>query len=230
MARIDCFSCRLALGVTVTKNEYLENQRGKTYSEIVADQPTTPMVGSIRGPNLRNVVAILASGLQFRLDNSTPNEIVTALQTAFKYLSLPDYAINLALPENQQLLSLAVNAGLVTTQERDQFFALATYNALTFEITRSDCIEYFGPDWTLVSETDTKVIRYQLMQAAPEETYVVVQAQDIRPDNTLSDWYHATSLHGICAARDYLIPVPHNGFPRRFRLRGEYSLNSTVLV
>lgn len=79
----------------MTKSEYLESQRGKTYSVVVAEQPMETVVGSIRGNNLRDVVAILAAGLQYRLDTMTlPAEaepLRAALLTAFKYMTLPDY-------------------------------------------------------------------------------------------------------------------------------------------
>lgn len=213
----------------MTKSEYLESQRGKTYSTIVADQPMGSVVGSIRGENLRDVVAILASGLRYRLDTTQlPAEVEplrTALLVAFKYLDLPDYAINLALPANVGMLQSAVSLGLVTQAESDAFFALATYMRPIHNITRQDCADHFGPDWTEITENTAQRLNFQLNSKAPETTSVVVQWQDAS-----GDWYHATAIHGILAARTYQASLPFYGTPRKLRWKCEYMLDATVTV
>lgn len=213
----------------MTKSEYLESQRGKTYSVIVAEQPMEAVVGSIRGDNLRDVVAILAAGLQYRLDTMTlPAEaeaLRTALMTAFKYLALPDYGINLALPENVGLLQAAVAVGLVTQEESDKFFQLASYQRPLHNITRDDCAEYFGTGWNELPETRGQRLTLQLNGRTPEPTHIVVQMQDLS-----GEWEHATALHGIQSAKPYSAPLPYYNQPRKVRWRCEYALNGAVAV
>lgn len=213
----------------MTKSEYLESQRGKTYSVIVAEQPLETVIGSIRGDNLRDVVAILAAGLQYRLDTMTlPTEaepLRTALLTAFKYMTLPDYGINLSMPENAGMLQAAVSVGLVTQAESDKFFQLASYQRPLHNITREDCAEYFGAGWIELPETDGQRLTLQLNTRTPEVTHILVQMQDLS-----GEWEHATALHGIQSAKPYSAPLPHYGQARKVRWKCEYSLDGVVAV
>jgi len=213
----------------MNKTEYLESQRGKTYSVIVADQPLETVVGSIRGDNLRDVVAILAAGLQYRLDTmylpAEAEPLRTALLTAFKYMTLPDYGINLSMPENAGMLQSAVAVGLVTQAESDKFFELASCQRPLYSITREDCAEHFGAGWNELPETDGRTLTLQLNSRTPEATHIVVQMQDLS-----DEWEHATALHGIQSAKPYSAQLPYYGQPRKVRWRCEYKLNGVVSV
>lgn len=214
----------------MSKDVYLNSQRGKSYTAIVREQPMVDAVGSIRGDNLRNVVAILAAGLQFRLDNAPSSPLRTALLTAFKYLTLTDYAINLSLQENVQLLQNAVTAGLVTADEYAQFIALATYQKPELHVTRDDCIRFYGGNiWNVLDATDTRKLRFRLNTLPPEPTVIIFEAQDCRADGSKSDWYYATALH-VDVSRDYCFDIPHNGYARSIRWRCEYPLNAIIGV
>lgn len=226
MARNDCvFSC-LALGVGVNKTEYLASRKGELHSVIIATQPMINVIGSIRGADLRNVVAILASGLQHRLDNAPDSELRTALLTAFKYLGLPDYAINLSIPENQALLAMSVAAGLVSEHERAQLFALATYQKPEYDITSAD----FMGEWHELPATSETLVKVRLKTKAPEQTHLSFEICDQYHDGTRSDWYHATALYGVELARIYTAHLPINGYPRKVRWRCEYDLEIEVSV
>lgn len=209
----------------MTKAEYLESQRGKTYTEIIEAQPVETVIGSIRGANLRDVVAILAAGLQYRLDTTAlPTDaepLRTALLTAFKYMTLPDYGINLAMADNVGMLRAAVSVGLVTPDESARFFELASYARPRFNITREDCAAYFGAGWIVTEPTDARQFVITLQDSPPEVTYIVVQWQDPR-----GNWFHATGLHGVQAAIEYSAPIPYHGQPRRLRWFCEYALNA----
>lgn len=213
----------------MAKQQYLESQRGKTYTQIIAEQPMETVVGSIRGDNLRDVVAILAAGLQYRLDTmQLPPEVEplrTALLTAFKYMTLPDYGINLALPENVGLLQAAVAVGLVTQAESDKFFQLASYQRSLLNVTREDCAEYFGTGWVELPETDGRTFTLQLNRRTTEVTHIVVQMQDLS-----GKWEHATALHGIQSCKPYRAELPYHGQPRLIRWRCEYQLDGVVSV
>lgn len=213
----------------MTKSEYLESQRGKTYTQIIAEQPMETVIGSIRGDNLRDVVAILAAGLQYRLDTMTlPAEaepLRTALLTAFKYMTLPDYGINLSMPENAGMLQAAVAVGLVTQDESDKFFQLASYQRPLHSITREDCAEYFGTGWNELPATDARFLTLQLNARTPEVTHILVQMQDLS-----GVWEHATALHGIQSCKPYKAELPYHGQPRAVRWRCEYALAGSVAV
>lgn len=219
----------------MTREEYLESQRGKTYTEILAEQPLEGAIGSIRGENLRDVVAVLAGGLQHRLDNmSLPTDyepLRTALLVAFKYLTIQDYAINLSLEENATMLQMAVAVGLVTQAESNKFFELATYTMPKFNITRQECADYFNPDmldgeWHVIEPTHSRTFTIQLNEALPEPSSVTVQMQEVY-EGWESDWVHATGL-SIQARSVYRRDTPYNGVARRIRWKCEYRINGAV--
>jgi len=203
----------------MNKTEYIESRNGELHSVIIATQPTESVIGSIRGDNLRNVVAILAGGLQYRLDNAEDSPLRTALLTAFKYLTLQDYSINLALPENAGMLRLANSHGLVSDDELAQFFALATYERPLYNITADD----FVGEWVEIPPTDSRSITFTLNKKAPEQTYILIQWQD-----KAGDWYHATALHGVEAVKSYTAALPYDGEPRALRWRCAYALDVVV--
>lgn len=207
----------------MSKAEYLESQRGKTYSVIVAEQPMQSVVGSIRGANLRDVVSVLAGGLQYRLDNAPDSPLRTALLVAFNHLALPDYAINLALLGNVGMLQAAVADGLVNQAESDRFFELATYQRPLHNITREDCADYFGNVWHELDATECRVLSLFLNSRTPEVTHIVVQMQDLS-----GAWEHATALHGIQSVRPYTAVLPYYGEARKLRWRCEYVLDGLV--
>lgn len=213
----------------MNKSEYLESQRGKTYTQIIAEQPMETVVGSIRGDNLRDVVAILAAGLQYRLDTmALPAEVEplrTALLTAFKYMTLPDYGINLSMPENAGMLQAAVAVGLVTQGESDKFFQLASYQRPLHSITREDCADYFGTGWVELPATDARFLTLQLNARTPEVTHILVQMQDLS-----GEWEHATALHGVQSCKPYRAELPYHGQARAVRWCCEYQLDGTVSV
>lgn len=211
----------------MTKTEYINSQLqlGKTHSQIIEGQPNEKVIGSIRGDNLRNVVAILASGLQYRLDKAEDSELKTALLTAFRYMSLPNYAINLALTENQNMLSHAVATGLVTESEQNALYQLASYERPLYNITSED----FSGEWHELPETMSIWFILKLATKAPEMTHIVIQAKDNYGDSE-SDWYHCTALHGIELAREYKAALPSNGYYHKLRWKCEYNLDCVVSV
>lgn len=216
----------------MTREEYLESQRGKTYTEILAEQPLEGAIGSIRGENLRDVVAVLAGGLQHRLDNmSLPTDyepLRTALLVAFKYLTIQDYAINLSLEENVTMLQMAVAVGLVTQAESNKFFELATYTFPKFNLTRQDCAEYFNPGWHYIDSTHNRAFTVEVTEPLPESATIVVQYQEVY-DGWQSDWKNATSLI-VHQQGKYRADTPYNGYERRFQWRCEYTITGSVAV
>lgn len=84
--------------------------------------------------------------------------------------------------------------------------------------------------WHELPVTDARTFVVRLSTAAPEQTHIVIQMQDQYGDGSNSDWYHATALHGLTAAREWAAMLPHNGYPRKLRWKCEYQLSSIVSV
>lgn len=84
--------------------------------------------------------------------------------------------------------------------------------------------------WHELDVTDGRTLLVRLRAAAPEQTYIVVQAQDQYGNGTVSDWYHATAVHGLSVVREHPAPLPHNGYPRKLRWSCEYLLDVAVSV
>lgn len=208
----------------MTKNEYIQSRLGELHSVIIATQPTTSVIGSIRGDNLRNIVSILAAGLQDRLDNAPASEIKTALVTAFKYLSLPDYAINLSVPGNMAMLDIAHSLSIITTAERAELIRLATYEVPVYDIRKED----FYNEWYELPATSAPTLTLRLTEKPPETTHILFHMQDQYDDNTSSDWYYATALHNVSIVKEYKIPVPFNGHPRKIKWCCDYQLKCKI--
>lgn len=207
----------------MTREEYLESQRGQPYGTIIANQPTLPTVGSIRGENLRDVVAILAGGLQYRLDTASSGPVRTALLTAFKYLSLPDYAINLSLPENAALLAQAVADGLVTQDESDRFFYLATYDKSLHGITRQDCVAYFGAVISAPASIGySSQIRVETSSDTPDQSPLRVEVSE-----NGQTWQYAATIH-ISKAGVYYADIRPSRRQREARYISEYQINAVL--
>lgn len=207
---------------------------GYTYQEILEliKSKSVPTIGSIRGADLRDVVSILASGLQHRLNTATiPEEaepLRTALLTGFKFMTIPDYAFNLASPEVSGMLQMATAVGLVTNDEYNKFVNLATYQKPAFpDVTLRDIIEYKEPalisdKWIEIPETDHRRFYIRLRQALPETINVVIQARDQYHDGFESEWYHCTTLRDIYLPREYVAELGYNGYARKLRWKALY--------
>lgn len=83
--------------------------------------------------------------------------------------------------------------------------------------------------WHEIEANNNRQFVIRVPEQPAETTYIVVQAQDQYGDGT-SDWYHATALHGIDAAREYVAQLPYNGYPRKLRWKCDYLLNAAVSV
>ena len=221
----------------MTKTEYLESQRGKLYSLIIKDQPTELVQGSLLKTHYQEIKTILASGLQHHLNtfdtDTTEKQIaLTALLVTFDpiYLANEDFKVNFNIPAVMNNYLFCISTGALPQEYATALIDLAKYPKFVYDISREDCATYFGPDWIEIEPSNLMTLRLQLRTAAPEQTYIVVQAQDQYDDGTVSDWYHATAMHGIELVRQYQAPLPHNGYPRKLRWKCEYQLDAVVTV
>lgn len=224
-------------GIGMSLLESIELLRGNSYQEIFAQLSSRKVstLGAIRGDDLRDVVSILAAGLQYRLETAAPSEIRTALLTGFAYMALPDYAFNLAQPNVMGMLALGVQEGLVTEEERNQFVQLATYDALEYpDLKMVDIVEYLEPEllnvgeWVSV-EPLTNKLRLRLTEEMPESTLVRIEMSESDDGIDWTDYKRVNHFYGVYKPDFYFASIPNNGLQRRIRVRGEtYRLTGTV--
>ncbi|MDZ7868837.1 MAG: hypothetical protein U5L02_06465 [Rheinheimera sp.] len=81
--------------------------------------------------------------------------------------------------------------------------------------------------WHEIEETSNRQFVVRSMSAPPEPTSIIVQAQDQYGDG-VSDWYHATAIHGINGVREHQASLPYNGYPRKLRWKCDFNLNFAV--
>lgn len=228
----------------LAKPEYV-GMSSKARYELLTTQ-TLKLVDRLLPDVVPEITEILGDGFRRRLnafiptDNPLPldqqQQILDKLAVAFEpsWLNSDRFVIHLGLPEHRQALDAAVLIGIITVEWRDKFLKLATRDIPAWpNVTLRDVVEITEPalldgTWHEIEPTNLMTLRLQLRTAAPEQTYIVVQAQDQYDDGTVSDWYHATALHGITSARQYQAALPHNGYPRKLRWKCEYLLGGEV--
>jgi hypothetical protein len=226
----------MQLSDELKKPEY----RFGTYAERLAKlrAKTTKVIGAIRGDNLRDVVAILASGLQYRLDNAPDSPLRTALLVGFRYMGLQEYGFNLAEPKVHGMLQMAVHEGLVTADEYAEFLQLATYDKPLYPtVTTRDIVKHFEPhltdvgQWRVIEQVATKQLRLQLRKDLPEPSSVTIEMRESNDNQTWSAWRRVAQFSGVHEAGNYYQAIPFNGLQRQVRWRGtEYALDADVTV
>lgn len=103
------------------------------------------------------------------------------------------------------------------------------YSGVTLaEVTAARAATLDG-QWHELPATDARTLVVRLSTGLPEQSYIVIEMQDQYSDGQ-SDWYHATALHGLLAAREYTAALPHNRYPRKLRWKCEYAIDAAVSV
>ena len=214
----------------MTLAEYLESKRGLSYTQIIAEQPTVDTIGSITAEHVQEMTTILAEGLRLEVDSYIATEQTKQLYSAVKvalsaeHIYSPDFKINFSLPNIWGTFQLAVQAGIILQSSADKLVNLATYKKKTLNVTRQDCIDYFGPDWTTpISIGSSRQIEITLHQDSIENTYLVFE---MSRDGV--NWTAAGSVHGLYKSGVYLGSIPPYGTSRLIRWRGEYDLDVTI--
>lgn len=222
----------------MTLSDAIESKRGKSYQEIYLElsSETVSNIGAIRADNLRDVVSILASGLQFRLESAEPSAIRTALLTGFKYMALPDYAFNLAQPDVMMLLLGGVDAGLINEEEKDKFIALATYETAKYpELTFKDIVEHFEPDLVNVGEWSELVysggkLALTLAQSLPEPSLIRIEASESLDGKNWTAFKRINHFYDVFEAGLYLTDIPRSNLQRKIRWCGEHYKTVGLMV
>jgi hypothetical protein len=222
----------------MTLTEAIESKRGLPYAQALTElrSETVSTIGSIKGDNLRDVVAVLAGGLKHRLETAAVSALRTALLTGFEYMGLPDYAFNLAAPDVSGLMSMGVSAGLILPEEHARFIALATYQKPVWPtVTLHDVVAHFEPalvdvgDWLTVDNVASNRLQLRTTVAMPEPTMVSVEMSESEDGVNWTEYKRVNHFYNVHKADFYFAAIPNNGLQRKFRVRGEiYRLTGTV--
>jgi hypothetical protein len=221
----------------MTKNEYLESQRGKTYTEIVAKQPRETVQGSLLKLHYQEIKTVLAAGLRLHLnifvaDTIEKQSALTALNETFDpdYLANDDFKVNFNVDEVMDHYQRCIDVGALPQVFATRLIDLAKYERPALNVSREDCAAYFGGNiWNEIDATEARLLKVRLLTATPEPTLIVVQMKENYGDGE-SDWVHATTLRDIGAVRQYVAELPYHGFSRRLRWRCEYAIAPVVSV
>lgn len=188
----------------MTKNEYLESQRGKSYTTIVIEQPKEAVQGSLLKQHYQEIKTILASGLRMHLETfeaDTPEKLAAlyALKETFdpQYLADADFKVNFNVPEIYAQYQFCISTGALPQHFADKLIALAQYERPVHNITKSDCTEYFGKDWPLQTSAPHNCTQYVLTidQELPEDEAVRIEYR-INVNGVTGQW--------ILAAQPYV--------------------------
>lgn len=214
----------------MTLAEYLESKQGLSYTQIIAEQPTIDTVGSITAEHVQEMTTILAEGLRLEVDSYTVTEQTKQLYSAVKvaleseHIYSPEFKINFGLPNIWGTFQLAVQVGIISEASAAKLVNLATYKKKTLNVTRQDCIDYFGPDWTTpINIGSSRQIEITLHQESLESTYLIFE---MSRDGV--NWAAAGSIHGLKKIGAYIGSIPPYGNSRYIRWRGEYDLDVTI--
>ncbi len=212
----------------MTKSEYIASQvlLGKTHSQIITEQPTEFVQGSLLSRHYHEIKTILASGLRlhintFKADTVEKAAALTAVNETFteQFLASADFKVNFNVEAVFNQFQFCIQTGALPKSFADQLINLAKYQKPIYSITKDD----FQGEWREIPATDARQLSFKLNRKAPEQTYILIQWQD-----GAGDWYHATALHGVEAVKKYVAALPYDGEPRALRWRCEYVLDCTV--
>jgi hypothetical protein len=221
----------------MTLEQYLESQRGKTYTQIIAEQPMETVQGSLLKQHYQEIKTILAAGLQLHLDTFVADTqdkqaALTALRVTFEpeYLADPDFKVNFNVAEVMDQYLFCIAVGALPQQFADRLIDQAKYARPIHNITRQTCADYFGTDWQVLPATDARNLIVRLTAAPLEPTYIQVEMRDVYAEGDYSDWYTCQTISGVFARREYKAALRHEGYPRQLRWRCEYPITVTVMV
>lgn len=212
----------------------LEARRGKPYTQILEEilAITHDVISPIEGRDLRDVVTVLASGLDHRLLMAEPSALRTGLMRAFNSMSIAEFGFNLADPVVAQMLDAGVNAGLVDVNERLWFYGIATKQVQTYpDLTLLDVVKYFQPglvdgEWHDLGVSSGTLVTLHLSSRPPEATSIIIEVQDLS-----GEWCYGSAIGGVYVAKpSYSAPIPYFGQARGIRWKCDYLLNGVVSV
>lgn len=223
----------------MTLQAEFDARQGKPYPEILNEIQaiTEDVIMPIEGRDLRDVVTVLASGLDYRLQMAEPSPLRSGLMRAFNSMSINEFGFNLADPVVAQMLDLGVSAGLVDVNERLWFYGIATKQVPKYpSVQLIDVIKYFEPELFTTEwiELDIQAVCHKLQIALWEtlksSASIRFQAQELMDEstNTWSDWYDIGSTTVFSKRQYTLMLFQVTGKKLKFRYSCPYLLNVTV--
>lgn len=223
----------------MTLQAEFDARQGKPYPEILSEIQaiTDDVIMPIEGKDLRDIVTVLASGLDYRLQMAEPSPLRSGLMRAFNSMSINEFGFNLADPVVAQMLDLGVSAGLVDVNERLWFYAIATKQVPRYpSVQLIDVVKHFEPElftdvWVeLPNHYLCHKLQILLWETLKSNTFIHFQAQE-RMDmsnDIWSDWFDVGNVL-VQLKKQYSLTLPNtNGKNLRFRYKCPYILNVTV--
>jgi len=217
--------------------------QGKSYNEIVDILLTVkiPVLGTIAGDDLRDVVTMLCEGIAFRLKTAPLTEGRVMLETAFDKMSIDNFQFNFAAPKVVQMLQHGVTLGLISEDERDKFYQLATKLVPVWDgVTVRDVVQCMEPHllelntWTNVDvlEPACRWVEFQLATEIPEKDVLVIEISLSRDGILWTEYSPYLVIPNIQKPNIYIAPLPPGGnFQRKLRWKGAtYKLTGLVAV
>lgn len=215
----------------MTLHEFLETKRGLPYNEILAaaKEETVDVIKTIEGPDLKDVVTVLCSGLEYRIEQAPLSPVRTALLRAFNSMSIPGFGFNLNHTLVVQLLDAGVAAGLIDENERLWFYGIATKQEPKYpSVTMKDVITYFEPslintsNWEYLGELSQYKLRLQLIEEQLEPTLIRVEMSESADGQFWTEYKRVSHFYGVHKPDFYFAILPEpNGLRRKFRVKGE---------
>lgn len=199
----------------MTKYEYLESQRGNTYTDIVTNQPMEIVQGSLLKEHYQEIKTVLASGLRMHLETfvaDDPNKLATlyALKETFdpQYLADPDFKVNFNVPEVFQQYQMCIATGALPEHFANRLLDLAKYKKSVHNISKADCADYFGKGWPLQTTAELVSTKFILTLDSdlPEDEAVRIEYR-VNVNGIAGAWVlaahpyvrYAGDYAGVCA-------------------------------
>lgn len=217
----------------MNKIEYIKSQRGKTYTEIVNNQPTELRNAALLPEDSAKFTTLIAQSLGYDVQTFAPqNEagrrakiaVSTAIDPAF--VNSPRFIIDFSDPAVVEQYDIAIGLGVISQGSADALRQLYRKHFPAYEITRFDCIDVLAPAWSEPIETGSSELIFTLAEDVPEPCTVSVRLSDV-VDGAPS-WYHATTMGVAPGRRRVRVPIPVSGFRVLASWRFEYDTPATV--
>lgn len=217
----------------VTKDQYIKSQAGKTYTVIVAEQPTELHNAALLPEDSAKFTTLIAQSLGYDVQTYAPqNEagqrakiaVQTAIDPAF--VNSPRFIIDFSDPAVVAQYDAAISIGVISQGSADALRALYRKPRPVYDISREDCARVLGPDWSEPIETGSSELIFTLAEDVPEPCTLSVRLSDVLDGDP--SWYHATTIGVAPGRRRVRVPLPVNGFRTLVSWRCEYALDCVV--
>lgn len=213
------------------KEEYIKSQLalGKTHSQIIAEQPTELVQGSLLRSHYQEIKTILASGLRLHMrtfDANTPEKLaaLVALEETFdpEYMASQDFKVNFNVPRVYAQYQFCIQTGALPQEFADELINLAKYNKSVYNITQED----FKGEFNYLPVRTSSELVFKLNQSAPEPTAIIIESREVY-DSGYGEWRYNTSSY-VHKAGVYRVPIRNESGRQEVRWSCAYALDVEV--